>query len=269
MDGGHRVRGDVPTHQVVDVLERLRGRPGQLRVGEILPPLSVEQSAQHRREMPAHIRHALVHDALLPGGIEEEHRVGVLDVERLGLVRHPVDVGRIALGHAVVVDPEEAPQSPDLGCRAGEHREVRARQPLVGAEARRGVAPRIDGHFCDHDLARKPGLAKLARELRQRSCGHRAHLVAERHRGRQHDPFSSPGTERDPPALLVDQLHVRNQPGPLELRSHRERCRHVRRRIRLPTLKPREHRQDAQQRQQTQRAGDRDQAEATSRHDER
>src|SRR5947208_2020218 len=80
---------------------------------------------------------------LLPGRIDEEDPVCVLDVDSLRLVREPIGVRRFALRHALVVDAEEFPQPADLVLGAGQHREVRATQSAVGPEPGGRVAPRV------------------------------------------------------------------------------------------------------------------------------
>jgi hypothetical protein len=124
---------------------------------EVLNPFAAQQALQHRRQLTVDVGHALVDDPLLAGRIHEEERVGVLDVERLGLVGQPVDVRRLALRDPGVVDAEELPQLLDLRRRAGEHLEVGAGQLLVGAQPKRAVAPRIDRRLGDHHLLGQAG----------------------------------------------------------------------------------------------------------------
>ena len=195
-------------------------------MGQVLPALVVEQAAQLDRERPVHLRHPLVGDQLLAGGVEDEHRIRVLDVEGLGLAGHPVDVGRVALRNPLVVDAEEAPQPMDRRLVAGQHREVGAAQPLVGAQPRGVVAPRVDRRLDDRDLMRQPGRTQLRGQLHQRRGRHRADLVAERHRRREDHPLSAPAAEGGGRATLVDQPDGRDAARPLELGPDGERRRH-------------------------------------------
>jgi hypothetical protein len=95
---GTALAGTFPVHQEVQVVERLAGGPRELRVLEALESVRAQQPLQRRRQLTVDLRHALVNDPLLAGRVDEEEGVGVLDVERLGLVGQPVDVGRLALG---------------------------------------------------------------------------------------------------------------------------------------------------------------------------
>ena len=72
----------------------------------------------------------------MPVGVDDEHAVGVLDVEGLRSVSPPVDVRRVAFWDALVVDAEEPPEAADLGGRPGEKPDVGARAVLERAHAR-------------------------------------------------------------------------------------------------------------------------------------
>ena len=195
----------VPSSQLMEARASAVVQSGACGFCRSCRPPSLRSAAQLRVERALLVRRRGVDEALAPGGVDEDVAVGVVDVVGQRLARVPVGLGRLLLGHDLVLDAERLPERGDVGRRAGPEVPVGAELLLVGGQAGHGVAARVDRGLDEDDAVRQPGGAQVALQRDEGAGDERALVLAQGEEGRQDDDLAAQRGQRDGLALLVDQ----------------------------------------------------------------